>query len=188
MTEQAIATTGIEPPQAGTYVLDQHHATAAFVARHLMITKVRGSFRSWDATVHIAERPEDSRVEASFDAASIDTGSPDRDAHLRSPDFLDVERHPQLHFRSTRIEPGKGNEFTLHGELTVRDATKPVVLHATYDGRAVDPYGNTKIGFTASTEIDREDWGLTWNVALESGGVLVSKKVRLEFEFEAIKQ
>ena len=179
---------GLQIPEAGTYTLDKGHTTVEFVGRHLMITKVRGRFTDFDGNVVIGESPERSSVEVTIDAASVSSGDEKRDGHLRSPDFLDVEQYRHITFRSTSVEVNRGGTAKVTGDLTVRDVTRPVTLDVEFDGAAPDPWGGQRLGFTASTEIDREDWGLTWNVALETGGVLVGKKVRLEFNVQAVKQ
>ncbi len=179
---------GLTIPTAGTFVIDPAHTEVGFVARHLMVSKVRGSFTQVTGEVTIAEDPLASSVSASILAASIDTGVADRDNHLRSGDFLDVEKYPELTFRSTRLVQPKDNEFHLVGELTIRDVTREVTLDVDFDGVAVSPWGQEVVAFTATTEIDREDWGITWNQALEAGGVLVSKKVKIEISAEATRQ
>ena len=175
-------------PEAGAYDLDVSHSTVEFVVRHLMISKVRGRFGSYRGAVVIGDRPEDSSVEVSIDAASISTSDEQRDGHLRSGDFFDVERYPTVSFTSTAVEPAKGDHWKVTGDLTIRDITKPVVLDVEFEGAQTDPWGNGRIGFSASTEIDREDWGLTWNQALETGGVLVGKKIKIELGVEATRQ
>ncbi len=179
---------GVQVPQAGTYVIDASHSTVEFVARHLMITKVRGRFSEFEGTVNIAEVPEDSSAQASIKTASLSTDDPKRDEHLRTADFFEVEQYPTIDFRSTKVERAKGGEWRLYGELTVRGVTKPVVLDLEFEGSSPDPWGGTRIAFSAATDVDREDWGLTWNVALETGGVLVSRKVRLELNIQAVRQ
>jgi len=179
---------GLTIPTAGTFVIDPAHTEVGFVARHLMVSKVRGSFTQVTGEVTIAEDPLASSVSASILAASIDTGVADRDNHLRSGDFLDVEKYPELTFRSTRVVQPKDNDFRLVGELTIRDVTREVTLDVDFDGVAVSPWGQEVVAFTATTEIDREDWGITWNQALEAGGVLVSKKVKIEISAEATRQ
>jgi polyisoprenoid-binding protein YceI len=179
---------GLTIPTAGTFVIDPAHTEVGFVARHLMVSKVRGSFTQVTGEVTIAEDPLASSVSASIVAASIDTGVADRDNHLRSGDFLDVEKYPALTFRSTRVVQPKDNDFRLVGELTIRDVTREVTLDVEFDGVAVSPWGQEVVAFTATTEIDREDWGITWNQALEAGGVLVSKKVKIEISAEATRQ
>lgn len=171
---------------SGTWTLDKAHTKIGFNAKHLMVTKVRGHFEDYDATVEIAEDLTESRVEVSLDAASITTGAADRDGHLRSGDFLDVENHPKLRFVSADIT-GDGEHWKLTGDLTIRDVTRPVTLDVTYEGSATDPWGNEHVGFTASAKMNREDWGLTWNAALEGGGWLVSKDVTLEIEGQLVR-
>lgn len=180
--------------QSGTQVsrwqMDPAHTQAEFRAKHMMITTVRGRFSDVSGTIEAdEENPENSSVEVRIDARSIDTQSSDRDTHLRSEDFLDVERHPEIIFRSKRIEGAHaeaGDEFRVVGDLTIRGETKEVVLDATYEGQALDPWGGTRAGFTGSTKIDRRDWGLTWNQALEAGGILVSNEIRIELQVQAV--
>jgi polyisoprenoid-binding protein YceI len=179
---------GLQIPAAGTYDLDAAHKRVGFVARHLMVSKVRGQFADASAVITIGEDPLDSAVEATINTASIETGQVDRDNHLRSGDFFESEKYPTMEFRSTGIKSHAGAEFVLDGELTIKDVTKPVELTVEFDGAAVNGYGKALFAFTATTEIDREDWGLTWNMALESGGVMVGKKVKIEIEGEAIRQ
>ncbi|WP_030440911.1 YceI family protein [Actinoplanes subtropicus] len=191
MTESVAGTRpfeGLQIPAAGTYVLDAAHKRVGFVARHLMVSKVRGQFAEATATITIGEDPLTSSVTASIVAASIETGQVDRDNHLRSGDFFEAEKYPTLEFRSTGIKSHAGAEFVLDGELTIKGVTKPVELVVEFEGATVSPYGKGVFGFSAHTEIDREDWGLTWNMALESGGVMVGKKVKIEIEGEAIRQ
>lgn len=177
---------GQELPAAGTYAIDQSHSTVEFVARHLMISKVRGRFADFEGTVRIADDPVESSVEVTIDAASISTGDDTRDGHLRGADFFDVEQYPTPAFHSTGVEQGRGGTWRVRGDLTVRDVTRPVVLEVEFEGASTSPWGDQRIGFTASTEIDREEWGLTWNQALEAGGVLVGRKVRIELAVQAI--
>ena len=179
---------GIAIPTAGTFTLDASHTTAEFVARHLMVTKVRGRFTDISGKITITEDPLSSSVEATLATASISTGSADRDGHLISPDFLDVANYPEITFRSTGVKSHDGNEFVLLGDLTIHGVTKQVELNVEFDGSVVNPWGQEVAAFSASTEIDREDFGMTWNVALETGGVLVSKKVVIEIEAQAVRQ
>jgi polyisoprenoid-binding protein YceI len=153
-----------------------------------MISKVRGGFNGFSGAIQIADVPEESSVEVSIDAASISTNDEQRDGHLRSADFFDAERYPALSFRSTGVEAVKGDHWKVTGDLTIRETTKPVVLDVTFDGAQTDPWGGARLGFSANTEIDREDWGLTWNQALETGGVLVGKKIKIELGVEATRQ
>lgn len=171
---------------SGLWTIDPAHTTIGFVARHLMVTKVRGKFERYEAKVEVAEDLTDSNLEVTIEAASVDTGADERDQHVRSEDFLDVEKHPTLSFRSTEISRD-GSQWKIVGDLTIKDVTKPVTLDVTYEGRATDPWGNDHIGFTAGTQINREDWGLTWNAALEGGGWLVSKEVTVEIEGQLVR-
>jgi polyisoprenoid-binding protein YceI len=179
---------GLTIPTAGTFAIDPAHTRVGFVARHLMVSKVRGSFTQVSGEITVAEDPLISTVTVRIPAASIDTGVADRDNHLRSGDFLDVEKYPELTFRSTRVLQPSDNEFKLVGELTIRDVTREVTLDVEFDGVATSPWGQEVIAFSATTEIDREEFGITWNQALETGGVLVGKKVKIEIEAEAVRQ
>lgn len=176
---------GAAVPRAGTYEIDPTHSAVDFVARHLMVSKVRGRFTDFSGTVTIAEEPEQSHVEVRIDPASVATNEPNRDAHLRSADFFDVEQYPTAEFRSTAVEYVDGEHWRVTGDLTLHGVTRPVVLDVEFAGATPTPFGTNAIGFTASTEIDREDWGLGWNAALETGGVVVGKRVRIELEVEA---
>lgn len=175
-------------PAAGRYALDPTHTTVAFVAKHLMVSKTRGRFGEFEGTIVIADDPLESSVAVTIDAASVDSRTADRDAHLRSADFLDVENHPTLSFRSIAVRHIDGDDFEVDGELTIKGVTRGVTLAMELEGVVVDPWGGQRLGFSAHTEIDREDWGLTWNMALEVGGVVVSKKVKIEIEGEAVLQ
>jgi polyisoprenoid-binding protein YceI len=179
---------GIDIPVAGTYVLDPNHKRVGFVARHLMVSKVRGEFADAAATITVAEDPLQSAVVATIQAASVHTSQEQRDAHLRSPDFFDAEKFPTLEYRSTGIKSFDGNSFVLTGELTIRDVTRPVDLEVEYEGVSRSPYGTDVFGFSAVAEINREDFGLTWNALLETGGVTVGSKVKIEIEGEAVRQ
>lgn len=186
MADTAIALGKV--PAAGVWSVDAAHTNVGFVARHLMVTKVRGHFTDVDGEVRIGETPEGSSVEIRIGTASIDSGQPERDAHLRSPDFLDVEKYPDLTFKSSKVEATGGATLKLHGDLTVLGVTKPIVLDVEYEGQSQDPTGGIRAGFSATTEIDREQWGLTWNVALETGGFLVGKKVKIELDVQLVQQ
>jgi polyisoprenoid-binding protein YceI len=175
-----------------TWQIDPAHTTIEFAVKHMMFTTVRGRFKDFTGTVHVDERNADkSRVEVRIDAKSIDTGVADRDAHLRSADFLDVEKHPHITFRSTRVggaHKKEGDRFTITGDLEIRGKAMPVTLEATFEGVGKDPWGKQRAGFAARTEIDRREWGLRWNQALETGGVLVGHGVKIEVEVQAVKQ
>ena len=158
----------------------------------MMFTTVRGRFKQVAGRIVVDDdNPDNSSVEVTIDAASMDTGVADRDAHLRSADFLDVGNHPSIEFRSRKVEGAyekPGDTFKVHGDLTIRGKTLPVTLDASFEGRGKDPWGKDRAGFSASTEIDRRDWGLVWNQALESGGILVGHNVRIEMELQVVKQ
>jgi polyisoprenoid-binding protein YceI len=210
---------GMTIPAPGTYLLDQAHKRIGFLARHMMVSPIRGEFTQATALIIVDEDPLRSSVTATIQTASISTWTADRDAHLKSPDFLDVERYPTLEYRSTGIK-WQGNDdpifywarlrshrlgrrseptipqqasrpagrFVLTGELTIKGITRQVDLQVEFGGARRDPYGQDIFGFSATAEIEREDYGLVWNVALESGGVLVAKTVRIEIAGEAIRQ
>ncbi len=179
---------GMQIPTAGVFTIDPNHTRVSFIARHLMISKVRGGFTGTKGAITIAEDPTQSSVEIEIDAKTIDTGVTDRDNHLRSADFLDVERWPSLTFRSTGVLEPKGNEFRLIGDLTIRDVTRSVELDVEFEGHIVNPWGQEVIGFSATTEINREDFGITWNQAIEAGGVVVGPRVKIEIGAEGVRQ
>ena len=170
----------------GVWNVDPSHSIVGFTARHLMITKVRGRFTSFTGTVTVADNPLDSKVEANVDLGSVTTGDDQRDGHLRSADFFDVDKHPTMTFTSTGIKQD-GGDYVLTGDLTVAGTTRSVDFELSFDGVQKDPWGGTRAGFTAETEISRKDWELTWNVALETGGVLVGDKVKIELDVELVK-
>ena len=171
----------------GDYTIDASHSRLGFSARHAMVTTVRGQFGNFDGTAHVdAENPAASTVALTIRSASIATGTADRDGHLVSADFFDVENHPEITFTSTSVERD-GAEWAITGDLTIKDLTKSVTIPFDETGTAVDPFGNTRVGFEGATTINRKDWDLTWNAALETGGVLVSEKIKLEFDISAIK-
>lgn len=183
MTETSTVTPALS---AGTWTVDPSHSAVSFVARHLMVSKVRGNFASFAGTITIDENPVASKVEATVDVASISTGDEGRDGHLKSADFFEVEQYPTWSFVSTSIVP-KGDDYLLNGDLTIKGVTKAVTFELEFEGVATDPWGNTKAGFTAETEISRKDFGLEWNVALETGGVLVGDKVKIQLDIQALK-
>lgn len=174
-------------PLVGQYSIDPTHTDVGFVARHLMISKVRGRFGGVSGRIDIADPVEHSSVTVRIDTGSIDTGTADRDAHLRSPDFFDVEQYPTIEFKSTAVRGTSDSTLDVEGDLTIRGVTKQVTLGATYEGFGPSPFGDERIGLSAVAELDREDWGLTWNAAMETGGVVVGKRVKLEIEVEAIR-
>ena len=175
-----------------TWQLDPAHSSVEFSVKHMMMTTVRGRFKDVKATLTgDRDHPELAGIEGTIDVASIDTGVADRDAHLRGPDFFDAERFPQITFRSTRVENPprqEGDRFRVVGDLVIRDSSMEVVLDCEYQGRGTDPWGKTRAGFSFRTEIDRREWGLKWNQAIETGGVLVANKLRIEAEVQFVKQ
>ncbi len=173
-------------PVAGAYDIDGAHTSAEFVGRHLMITTVRGRFTDVNGRITIAAEPEASHVEFEIGAASLASGNADRDTHLKSADFFDVDRFPTITFRSTSVTALADNTWEVVGDLTVRDTTRPVTLQVDFDGADVSPLGDERIGFSAATDVNREDFGLTWNMALETGGLLVGKTARIELAVQAI--
>ena len=179
-TTQSATTT----PAIGVWDLDAAHSDLRIIAKHLMVTKVRGTFEELTGTIEVAEDPTESKARIEAKAASVTTGVPDRDGHLRSPDFLDAATYPVVTFESSEVAPA-GDNWKLKGDLTIRGVTRPVAFDLRYEGSAQDPYGNTKAAFFASGEINREEFGLTWNATLEGGGVMVSKNLKVEFEVQA---
>jgi len=182
----ALDRTGL--PDAGTWVIDPGHADVSFVGRHLMFTKVRGRFTDVRGAVVIAEDPTRSSVEVTIGMASVQSGSRDRDDHLRSADLFDVERYPTATFRSTAVRWHGGPHAEVEGELTLHGVTRPVVLDVELAGVAEGLDGRERAVFSASTELDREDWGLTWNMVLDSGGLLVGKRIRIEIDVETVRE
>lgn len=172
-------------PAPGTWEIDPGHADVSFVGRHFMVTKVRGRFTGVTGAVVIAEDIEDSRVEVTIDMASVASGNPTRDDHLRSAELFDVERFPQATFRSTKVV-WNGDRGTVLGDRTIHGVTRAVPLEVAFEGHARDPWGGDRAVFSARTRVNREDFGVTWNVALEAGGVLVSKEVQIEIDLETV--
>ena len=166
----------------GTWTVDASHSEVGFSARHLMVSKVRGQFKDFAAVVNVAQPFEQSTVEATVQLASIDTNGADRDAHLKSPDFFDVENNPAMTFASTKV-----TNDSLEGNLTIKGITKPVTFDLDFGGISADPWGGTRAGFEATTEINRKDFDLTWNVAIEGGGVLVGEKVKIALDVELVQ-
>ena len=173
---------------AGTYTIDPAHTRIGFVARHAMVTKVRGAFNEFEGSVVLdGDNPANSTAKVTIKAESIDTRNAQRDEHLRNNDFLDVASYPEITFVSTGVRQTGETEFELTGDLTIKGVTNPVTIPFSYEGSATDPFGNLRVGFEGSVTINRKDYGVTWNAALETGGVLVSDKITLEFEISAVK-
>jgi len=189
---RTMATSSAVAASTTTWQLDSTHSSVEFSVKHMMMTTVRGRFKELEATLRgDRDHPEEAGVDATLQVASIDTGVADRDAHLRSPDFFGADDYPTITFQGTRIDgdPPRedGDRFRVMGELTIRDMPMEVVLDCEYQGRGTDPWGKTRAGFSFSTEIDRRDWGLKWNQAIETGGVLVANKVRIEGELQFVR-
>ena len=181
-------TTATVPTLTGTYTIDPAHSRIGFVARHAMVTKVRGSFNEFTGSgTFDAENPANSQLTLTVQAASIDTRNADRDAHLRSNDFFAMEQYPEITFSSTAVDQVDDEHYRVTGDLTVKGVTKPVTVDFELAGGAVDPYGNLRIGLEGTTTINRKDFGVSWNANLDAGGVLVSEKVVLEFEVSAVR-
>jgi len=187
-TSTARTVDGREVPAAGTYVIDASHSRVGFVARHLVVAKSRGEFSSFSGSVTIGEDPLQSSVDVEVDIASVDTRDAKRDEHLRSDDFFAAEQFPTMHYRSTGVALGNKGRYVVNGELTVKGVTRPVELLVEFEGGITDPWGGSRAAFSASAEVNREDFGLTWNQVLEGGGVVVGKTVTIEIEAEAVLQ
>jgi polyisoprenoid-binding protein YceI len=186
MSEFEASTTAVADI-TGDYTIDPSHTRLGFTARHAMVTKVRGQFSDFAGTARIdTAEPQNSSVTLTIKTASVDTGNPDRNGHLSSAVFFDVEQYPEITFVSTDVSRA-GADWTISGDLTIKDVTKPVTIEFEETGSARDPFGNLRVGFEGSTTVNRKDWGLTWNAALETGGVLVSDKIKLEFDVSAIQ-
>ncbi|MFJ7942185.1 YceI family protein [Streptomyces sp. NPDC096354] len=183
--------TAVDPALAaltGTYTIDPSHSSIGFTVRHAMVTNVRGSFGDHEGTLTLnGDNPHHSTASIDVKIASVDTGIADRDGHLVSGDFFDAEKFPLMTFRSTHAEQLGGDRYRITGDLTIKDTTRPLAIDLEFNGSATDPYGNERVGFEGGAEILRSDWGLTWNAALETGGVMVSDKVKLNFDISAIK-
>ena len=193
MTTQAAAVTsrtvnGAEYPAVGTYAIDPSHTQLGFAVRHMAVSKVRGRLSKFDGTIEIAEDPKDSKVSLTIDATSVDTRDENRDNHLRTNDFFDVENHPTWSFTSTSITPVDPTEWKVTGDLTIRGVTKPVTLDVSLEGVVKDPYGNHRVGFSGKTTINREDFDVSFGAVMEAGGLVVAKKVDIELEVEAVLQ
>jgi polyisoprenoid-binding protein YceI len=178
---------GAKLPAPGRWQIDPGHTELAFIGRHFMLTKVRGRFTGLTGVIEVAEAPGDSTVAVTVDMTTVESGNDARDEHLRSADFFDVAHHPTATF-SARVAGWQGTRGELAGELTLRDVTRPVTLQAEYVGYTADPWGGHRVVFAAAGTIDREDWGLTWNLPLDGGGLVVSREIRIEIELEAVLQ
>ena len=188
-TATAVAVDPALAALTGDYNIDPAHSSIGFTVRHAMVTNVRGSFGDFSGSLHLnGTDPHHSTAEIDVKISSIDTGIADRDGHLRSGDFFETEQYPLMTFRSTHAEQLGGDSYRITGDLTIKDVTRPLAIDLEFNGSATDVYGNERVGFEGSAEILRSDWGLTWNAALETGGVMVSDKVKLNFDISAIKQ
>jgi polyisoprenoid-binding protein YceI len=182
-----VTTTTVLAELTGNYTLDVSHTRIGFVARHAMVTKVRGAFNEFEGSAYLdGDNPANSSAKVTIKAASIDTRNGQRDDHLRSNDFLAMEQYPEITFVSTSVRQTGDDSFEVTGDLTIKGVTNPVTVPFTYEGSATDPFGNLRVGFEGAVTINRKDYGVTWNAALETGGVLVSEKITLEFEISAI--
>ncbi len=191
MTETTVSSRtvqGVEYPAVGTFAIDTSHTRLGFAVRHMAVSKVRGDFKDFAGTLELAENPVDSKVSVTIQAGSVDTHDENRDNHLRTNDFFDVENHPTWTFTSTAIRPISASEWNVDGDLTIRGVTKQVTLDATLEGVVQDPYGMHRVGFSAKTSIEREDFGVSFNGVMEAGGVVVGKKVDIDIEAEATFQ
>lgn len=174
---------------SGDYEIDASHSRIGFAAKHAMVATVRGQFTGYRAQVHLdEENPAASSIRLELDTASVDSGNADRDAHLRTPDFFDVENFPTIVFQSTRVEKTDDDVYTLIGDLTIKGKTQPVSVEFELNGTTIDPWGNFRLGFEGRTTVNRRDWDLAWNMPLDKGGVLVSEKVKLEFDISATRK
>jgi len=178
---------GLTIPEPGTFNFDATHTEVGFLVKHMMVSKVRGRFGHYDGSIFIAENPLLSSVEVSIDMNSIDTRDDGRDAHLRSADFFEVGKYPTATFKSTSVLHTGGTDFSVTGNLTIKGVTKPITLDVSFEGVVADPWGNQRVGFTATAELDRFDYDLTFGAALEAGGLVVGRKVSLQFEVEAVR-
>ncbi|MGW2648228.1 YceI family protein [Streptomyces sp. NPDC001393] len=187
-TPQAPATGPDLTALTGDYTIDPAHTTIGFVARHAMVTNVKGAFQDFTGTLHLdGADPARSTATIDVEMASIDTGNADRDGHLKSSDFFKIDEFPTMTFRSTRAEALGGDAYRITGDLSLLGVTRPITIDLEFNGAAKDPFGNERVGFEGKAEILRSEWGLTWNAALETGGVLVSDRIKLNFDISAIK-
>jgi polyisoprenoid-binding protein YceI len=189
MTDTTTTTTrtvqGVQYPAVGTYDIDVSHTRVGFAVRHMAVSKVRGEFQEFAGTLELAEDPVDSKIEVTIQAGSVNTNDENRDNHLRTSDFFDTEHHPVWTFTSTAVRPVTATEWHVDGDLTIRGVTRQVTLDATLEGVVKDPYGNHRVGFSATTSIVRDDFGVSFNGVMEAGGLVVAKKVDIDLELEA---
>ena len=184
-----MSNTVLDPKLTGTYVLDAAHSRLGFSARHAMVTKVRGQFKEFEGTGFLDfDEPARSTASVTIQVASVDTGQEQRDGHLRTNDFFDAPTYPTITFTSTGVEKVDDENYKLTGDLTIKDVTKPITIDFEFTGSSLDPMGNNRVGFEGKTVVQRKEWGINFNAALETGGVLVSEKVTLEFDISAIRQ
>jgi polyisoprenoid-binding protein YceI len=182
-------TAGTETTLTGTYDIDATHSRLGFAAKHAMVATVRGAFKVYSGEVFLDEQnPENSWAKVEIDVESVDTGNADRDAHLKTPDFFDIANHPKITFVSTKVEKVEDDVYTLIGDLTINGQTNPVSVNWELNGTSVDPWGGFRVGFEGKTTVNRRDWGLAFQVALDKGGVLVGEKIKLEFDIAAVKR
>lgn len=187
MTETTRTVNGAAVPLPGTYNLDASHSSVGFTVRHLMVSKVRGQFDKFSAVVEIAEDPTESKVNVEVELSSINTNDEGRDGHLKSADFFNTDENPTMTFASTKVEP-KGSEWLVTGDLTLNQVTKPITLKVEFEGATIDPWGFLRIGFSATGELNREEFGVSWNQALETGGFMVGKDIKIAIDAEAVTQ
>ena len=185
---QALAAAPIRSVAPGVFDVDRVHTSIGFVARHLMVAKVRGYFTDFSGSIVIADDPLLSAAAATISTSSINTASERRDGHLRSADFFDCDQHPAMTFRSTTVLPHDSHAYTVLGDLTIKGQARPVELEVEFNGQVIDPWGNQRIAVSATAEIDRRDFGLTWNVPLAGGGLMVGNTIRIEIDAEAVRQ
>jgi polyisoprenoid-binding protein YceI len=191
MSPEAVATrksNGAEYPAVGTYVIDPTHSEFGFAVRHMAVSKVRGRFGTFEGTLELAEDPADSKANVTIDATSVDTRDANRDGHLKTNDFFDVENYPTWTFASTAVKAEGPTDFKVDGDLTIRGVTRPVTLDVSLEGVVNDPMGNHRVGFSASASINRDDFGVSFGAVMEAGGLVVAKKVDLQIELEAVLQ
>jgi polyisoprenoid-binding protein YceI len=188
IANETVMDAAIAFPEPGTWIFDTGHSRVGFEGRHLMVSRVRGGFTRFAGAVHVGATPAETTAELTIEAASVESGFADRDNHLRSGDWFDVDHHPQIIVRAHSLRHVAGQMWAATADLTIRGITRAIPLSIEFFGAVDDPWGNRKLGFTASAEVNREEWGLTWNMVLEAGGLVASRKIRLDVDVEAIRQ